>query len=68
MSSAPIGICTLDRHADSLVAIPTTLLRLPQYTVELLYSGCKCSRCPDELAVEGNDHGSGNFGFQYALL
>jgi len=36
MSSAPIGICTLDRQAFRLVAIPTALLWLPKYTVELL--------------------------------
>jgi len=71
MSNAHIGICTLDCQANSMVAIPTALLRLPQYTVELLYSGSRCSRSHDNLAFEGNNHGSGNFGsdnFQYTLL
>jgi len=56
ISSAHTGICTLDCRANSLVAIPTALLRLPRYTVELLYSGSRCYRIPDNLEVEGNNH------------
>jgi len=68
-SSAPTGICTLNCRANSLVAMPTALLRLPRYKVELLYSGSRCSRIPDNLEVEGNNHRSRNFGwgnFQHA--